>query len=203
MGDTKIQYKNDVPLSSLPSPILIVGPAFSGKSSLAQQVLGPIEPTTVIGTSLIAKHEAPALYARINKLKAMRPGGWTTIEQTQDVAAVAQAAIKSEQHLLIDSISQWLASCLLTAMEPAATRSEDYLIEGLAQRVQELLNILTNVKDQRIVLVSAELGSGPSPERLSERILRMAVGDANVSLAAFARTVVDVRCGIPTIIKKQ
>jgi adenosylcobinamide kinase/adenosylcobinamide-phosphate guanylyltransferase len=189
-------------LSRLPSPVLITGPAFSGKSRIAQQVLGPLEPATVIGTMALPPSEAPVIHARIAALQATRPGGWTTVETAGDVAAAAQSALSAGNHILIDSLSQWLAARLLKHMNAVDQRQELRLFELLSHDTNELIKVLQQGTAQRIVVVSAEAGAAPAPERFAERMLRMMTGEANCRLAAMARSVIDVRCGIPVVIKQ-
>lgn len=193
---------SQVLLNKLPSPVLVTGPAFSGKSAVAQQVMGPVEPATVIGTSTLVASESPVVYGRIQALQSTRPGGWTTVETADDVAASAQIALNAGQHLLIDSISQWLAARLLKHMDTVDQRYEARLFDLLAHDINELIQVLRRGQAQRIVIVTAETGAGPAPDRLAERMLRMMTGEANCRLAATARTVIDVRCGIPIVIKQ-
>lgn len=179
------------------SPVLITGPAFSGKSRLAQQLMGPIEGVTVFGTSVV---ESAVMRARIEELQEQRPGGWHTVESTGDITPQIEAILREGSHLILDSFSLWLASRLV-GHSSRLPLEEQPVIDVLNQEVTELLAVLCKYPKQRIVVVSAEAGAGPSPKRSAERLYRLLLGTSNCRLAELASSVVDVRCGIPMIIK--
>lgn len=180
------------------SPILITGPAFSGKSRLAQQLMGPMEPVTVIGTAVV---ESAVIRARIDELQAQRPGGWQTIETAGDISPRIEALLKDGCHLVLDSFSLWLAARLV-GHASRLPLEEQPVMKDINFEVSELISVIRKYPKQRIVIVTAEAGGGPSPKRSAERLFRMLLGTANCQLADLASTVVDVRCGIPMIIKQ-
>ncbi len=186
-------------LNKLPSPVLITGPAFSGKSSLAQQIMGPREPVTVIGTSTI---DSVLIKSRINTLKGQRPGGWQTIDHPNDVAAELANAVQLGHGVLLDSFSLWLAHRLFQ-QAARLPQEESQVAEQVNTDIEEVIKVLKKTTDARIVIVTAEAGAGPSPDRPAERLFRMLLGTANCRLAALCHSVIDVRCGIPIVIKES
>ncbi len=185
-------------LSKLPSPILITGPAFSGKSSLAQQIMGPREPVTVIGTSTI---DSALIKSRIDTLKGQRPGGWQTVDHPSDLAAALATHVQSGQDILLDSFSLWLAHRLVP--HAAKLPIEEALVASLiTSEIDEVIKIIKKTTEARLVIVTAEAGAGPSPDRATERLFRMILGTTNCRLATLCRSVLDVRCGIPIVLKE-
>lgn len=186
-------------LSKLPSPVLITGPAFSGKSSLAQQIMGPRDPVNVIGTSTI---DSQLIKNRIDTLKSQRPGGWQTIDHPTDLAAVISSYAQLGHDILLDSFSLWLAHRVF--QHAARLPQEEVQVAALVNTdIEEVLKVFKKPSDARIVIVTAEVGAGPSPERAAERLFRMLLGTANCRLATLCKSVVEVRCGIPIVLKES
>ena len=79
---------------------------------------------------------------------------------------------------------------------------EEQVIESLQTDISELMKVFSMFSRQRIVIVTAEIGAGPAPEKTVERLFRMLLGTANCRFATMANTVIDVRCGIPMVIKE-
>src|SRR4051812_34056573 len=94
-------------LLHLPSPLFILGPAYSGKSELAHEALAKAPPTTVLGTAGLTEMES-----RITQLKSLRPDHWAILESHELNDDLSEALRESEQ-VLIDSINQWLANFML------------------------------------------------------------------------------------------
>jgi len=186
-------------LSKLPSPVLITGPAFSGKSNLAQQVMGPRESVTVIGTSSI---DSVLIKNRIDALKDLRPGGWQTIDHPSDLVAAYSTSSALGHDILLDSFSLWLAHRVF-AHRSQIPNEEGQVVQALNTEIDEVINVIKKTIDARLVIVTAEVGSGPSPERSAERLFRMILGSTNCRLAGLCASVIDVRCGIPIIIKES
>ncbi len=175
------------------SPILLVGPAFSGKSELASQFLRPDTNATVLGTALAVD---PVTVRRLATLKSLRPAAWESLDITYDLLTALEA-VKTEQ-VLVDSLSQWLAN-LLVQGELSEGEEEDRLQLGLA-RIEEVARWLERT-GKRVVIVSAEIAAGPAPSRPLERLFRQLVGLANQRFARLAATVVTATAGIPQTIK--
>ncbi len=185
----------DLP-TQLPSPVLLIGPAYSGKTDLATRYLRPDQGAIVIGTAL---NIDPQTSRRLTSLKERRPAQWESLDSFYDLAvAVSDCGLKSPQ-ILVDSVNQWLAN-LLVQGELSEGEEDQRLSLGLL-RVDELAKAVHGCRSERVVVVSAEIGASPAPSRPLERLFRQLVGLANQRLAEVAQTVLTVHAGIAHPIK--
>jgi adenosylcobinamide kinase/adenosylcobinamide-phosphate guanylyltransferase len=188
-----------------PSPVLVLGPAHSGKSEFAHQLLLPDTAAVVIGTSAVKDRQTTL---RIKSLNALRPPAWEILETSTDVAAAATAALARAPQVLIDSVNLWLASLVVEHGDKVENGTADdagyagTVEEQVLTQVDELCRLAATAKGQRLVIVSAELGGAPPPSRPAERLLRRLVGLANQRLARAARTVYTLQAGIPQLLKE-
>ena len=180
------------------APVLLLGPAYGGKSELAMQALRPDLAATVIGT---APPDEPVFTTRLAQLQSLRPAGWRTLHAgPQVVKTLAEAAqYAPEGQFLIDAVNQWLAVLLLAGSATPGSEAQRY--QALETQITELIRLLGAYPLARFVLVSAEVGAGPAPARTPERLYRQAVGITNQRLAQVARTVVSVQAGLGQVIK--
>ncbi len=185
-------------LAQLAAPILILGPAHSGKSQLALQLLDRQQPAMIIGT---ADDRDPLMAARITALQARWAPDWSgrEVSREQDLDALLADIPPSTPQLLIDSVNQWLAYRLVHDFQR-------YTTQQLHQRAHHDLGLLVAAIRQlatqrRVILVSSELGSSPPPSQPLPLILREAVGIANQRLADMSPTVIMQVAGIPQVIK--
>lgn len=181
----------NLPVHSL---VLLLGPAASGKSELAHHFLDQKLPGIVLGTSTL---DDPTLRERVEELRAFRPTAW----RTKDVQVELPATIASDLprcQILIDSVSQWLGSLIAVASGRYDLAQTTALCE---QETRDLCQGLYRMNDRKRVVVSAEVGAAPSPERDFERLYRTRVGLLNQQLAAVADAVFVVHAGIPLRIK--
>lgn len=177
------------------SPIFVFGAAHSGKSEMALQFLAPDRPALVIAT---ADPQEPLLQRRIQTLRGLRPAIWDTVEARYDVAAVVANAVSQYSQILLDSVNLWLAtSCVAESNAFDEVAIEDRL---LAQ-VDELIRLMHQHPDLRIVLVSAEVAASLPSQRAIERCLRRLIGLTNQRLASACATVVELKAGIPITLK--
>lgn len=183
-------------LKKLPKPLLIVGPAHSGKSQLATQCLTGGKPTTVIGTTILKESILPP---RIEFLQKSRPQHWRLVEEAKDISSVISEVTQDSDQLIIDSVNQWVARVLLDYTEG----TPEGLVDNKVQPVlNEMLRIVSENKSKcDIVIVTSEMGATPPPERLVERIFRRQMGLFNQELARHCASVVSVQLGIPTLLK--
>ena len=179
------------------SPLLILGNAHSGKSELAIQCLRPDLPGIVIGT---APPNEPTFHSRIAELQGLRPATWDSVYAGTDLVAAVTSATANVQQIIIDSINQWLATLLLSYSEDD-DGSEQGRANLLNSRVDELVKLLKRNQETRFVVVTAEVGGGPAPSRMAERLFRQQLGLANQHLARAASSVLAVQAGIPSILK--
>jgi adenosylcobinamide kinase/adenosylcobinamide-phosphate guanylyltransferase len=186
-------------LTQLASPVLVVGPAYSGKSELATSLLAPDLPAVVIGT---ADAREGAFRERLAFLRSLRPAAWRSIDCGPDLAAAVHEALAQAPQVLVDAVGPWIAGLLVSADGgPDAATAE---LDLLTQQGQALVRLVANAREAgapRLVIVTSEAGASPPPSRRGERLLRQALGGLNRRLAAEAATVLAVNVGLPQILK--
>lgn len=177
------------------SPILLFGAAHSGKSELALQFLAPDRPALVIAT---ADPQEPSLRPRLRELQNLRPPAWETLETRHDLSAAVADGMERYQQILIDSINLWLAAACVVESNAFDERETE---QRLFAQVDELIRLLLSRPEVRVVVVSAEVAASlPSP-RSMERFIRRMIGITNQRLASACATVVEVKAGIPLILR--
>jgi len=167
-------------LSTAPSPTpsratrtLLLGGARSGKSTLAEQLIGDHDRVTYVATA--ATNDAE-MTERVDLHRARRPGHWQTIE-TADVESVLDAADEGDV-LLVDCLTLWLARALDDA---------DTWQTGDTSTVRKRIDALADAwRDTKatVVGVSNEVGSGVVPATVSGRVFRDLQGTLNASVSA-------------------
>lgn len=184
--------------SSFRSPILVLGPAYSGKSSFASSLLDSKDSAVILGT---APTLVQGLAPRVGALKSRRPNSWTSLDVDTDLSAALVESANLANQVLVDSVSQWMSSLI-----GHAGRHGDVEAEIFA-RAEDLLKVLRSLiqdetlKKPRLVLVSAEFGAGLPPSSSAERLLRCTQGVLNQNLAMLCHTVICLAAGIPNVIK--
>lgn len=147
----------------------MLGGARSGKSAVAEALLGPTCVYVATGTAT-----DPDMAARIAVHRARRPPAWVTVE-TADVAAALRD--HPAEPVLVDSLGTWLAH------QPDLTVDVEPVLAALAGRTAPT------------VLVSEEVGMGVHPETELGRRFRDALGELNRRIAERADRVLLVVAG--------
>jgi adenosylcobinamide kinase/adenosylcobinamide-phosphate guanylyltransferase len=165
--------------------VLVTGGARSGKSRYA---LGLAES---LGTDRLFVATAEARDAemaeRIQAHRRERGGGWTTIEEPCEVAAlVARAEV-----VLIDCLTLWVSNLMLRN-GPATDLTREF--ERLAVAVARAEN--------QVVLVTNEVGLGIVPDNALARQFRDHAGHLAQLVARACDRVVLMCAGIPLDIKR-
>jgi adenosylcobinamide kinase/adenosylcobinamide-phosphate guanylyltransferase len=177
------------------SPILVLGAAHAGKSELAPRYLAPDRPALVLGT---ADPDEPSLRKRLAALRALRPAPWDTVETRHDLPAALADGLERYPQLLVDSVHLWLAAATIAE---ARGEGEAETEARLLALVDELTRVTLCRPKARVVFVTTDVGASLPPQRPIERLLRRIIGLANQRLAATCATVVEVKAGIPLILK--
>jgi adenosylcobinamide kinase/adenosylcobinamide-phosphate guanylyltransferase len=152
----------------------------------------------VLGT---APHDDPSFKKRIATLQELRPAAWENRDVGSDLAFALADALSRQPpcpQILIDSMSQWLAVLILSLQ----STGEDDLEAKVMERLSEIFNLLKSHGPTRIVMVSAEVGGGPSSPRPIERMYRQLVGLTNQRMASLSASVISVQAGIPQFLKR-
>jgi histidinol-phosphate aminotransferase len=171
--------------------VLVLGGSRSGKSRHAEQLLSDAAPVTYVATAQGDPADAEWT-ARIERHRARRPAGWSTVESADPAKLIHQA---DSGALLLDSVTTWLAQ----VMDDCGCWSE-VKPEDAELRLGDALDALVDAwaaTAVTVVSVSDEVGSGIVPETASGRRFRDTLGELNQRLAAAADEVWLVTAGIP------
>jgi adenosyl cobinamide kinase/adenosyl cobinamide phosphate guanylyltransferase len=152
--------------------VLLLGGARCGKSALACALaLRHGQPVTFLATATPADAE---FERRIERHRASRPAGWTTVEEPLLVRD-ALSRIQAGETVIIDCLTLWVANLLARGLDEQASASAAEALAAEAVRRPGL-----------VIAVSNEVGSGIVPESALARRFRDVLGRANAaaSLAA-------------------
>lgn len=154
--------------------MLVLGGARSGKSEVAERVVGD-GPATYVATGPPPDRAADPTWAdRVEAHRARRAESWRTVEAGADLPALLRAI---DGVVLVDSLGTWVAGA------PGFVVDTDGLCRAIAER------------DGRTVLVSDEVGLGVHPPTEVGVTFRDALGEVNRAVADVADEVLLVVAG--------
>jgi adenosylcobinamide kinase/adenosylcobinamide-phosphate guanylyltransferase len=171
---------------------LILGGARSGKSRYAQSLCAQ-GPAVYLATA--RADGDPEMEARIARHRAERRPGWTTIEESQDVARAAREAAPLGAPVVVDCVTLWLANLLASHSDFPNEEQERLILATVAQLPEA-------ARQRDVIAVSNEVGNGVVPEQPVGRVFRDLQGLANQLLAREAGHVVLMVSGLPLILKQ-
>ena len=151
------------------SLVLLLGGARSGKSSLAVRMAG--DRATFVATATAGDEE---MAERIERHRAERPAGWTTVEEPVTLGS-ALSAVPDEEPVVVDCLALWVWNLVAASWEEAAIERE----AGAVARQAAARGGLT-------VVVSNEVGLGIVPATPLGREYRDFLGTVNRVFAAEA-----------------
>ncbi|KUG05451.1 adenosylcobinamide-phosphate guanylyltransferase [hydrocarbon metagenome] len=181
--------------------IMMVGGSRSGKSSSAEKLAANCEkklgyPVIYIATGTIWDEE---FALRVEKHRLRRPSSWHTVEEPCDLSRIFNEYIDQPQIYLLDSLGTWVTNIMYR--ENVTNFSWD---EEKEQAFLDQLELLTESLENAngtVILVADEVGMDVVPASQEGRIFRDLNGMTNQTLAAKARQVSMVVCGIELRIK--
>jgi adenosylcobinamide kinase/adenosylcobinamide-phosphate guanylyltransferase len=151
----------------------LVGGASSGKSALAVRTASEwAGPVVFVAT---AEARDAEMAARIERHRAGRPDGWTTVEEPLDVAG-ALANAPEDALVVLDCLTLWTANAL------EAGWADQAVAEAAADAAA-----LAAARSAPTVVVSNEVGMGLVPGTPLGRRYRDVLGAVNAIFAAAAK----------------
>jgi adenosylcobinamide kinase/adenosylcobinamide-phosphate guanylyltransferase len=164
--------------------VFILGGARSGKSRYALQLAERAAPSRLFIATAAPGDEEMA--ARIERHRAERGEGWTTLEAPRDlIGALAQA--RQGRVALVDCLTLWLANLVFAG-------------DDVAAEVARLCDAVSSCAGP-VVFVSNEVGLGIVPETPLGREFRDWQGQLNQGMAAACDAVLLIAAGLPIALK--
>ena len=165
--------------------LLVLGGARSGKSAYAQR----IAERSGADPHLLATAEAcdAEMKERIDRHRADRGAGWTTVEEPLAIAERLSRIAGAGRIVVVDCLTLWLANLMGAGGDPdAASRKLSELVPDLGGPA---------------IFVSNEVGGGIVPDNALARSFRDHQGRLNQAMASACDRVVLVTAGCPLQIK--
>ncbi len=182
----------------LSSPVLVIGPAYCGKSELANRTLKANRRTLVIGT---ADLNEGLLAARVKELRAKRPDHWEHQDGLLELGSQLRQQAALYEQILVDSMNQWVANLILTQAQKYSLEQLQPLCE---KATADFCSALAEISGKtHITMVTSEVGAGITPPKPVARLFRQLVSRINCRLADLSSSVVLVSAGIPLLIKGE
>lgn len=173
-------------LPGLTGRTLVLGPASSGKSAVAEALLAASPAVTYLATGPAPGPDDADWAARVDRHRSRRPDWWRTVE-TSDPAT----GLDDGGPVLLDSVGTWLAA---TLDQVGAWDS----VGGWQDRLEERVTALVTAWRSRtapLVAVSDEVGWGVVPPSPAGRLFREELGGLNARLAEESDRVLLVTAG--------
>jgi len=163
----------------------VLGGIRSGKSEFAESLVSGAESVRYVAT---ARRDGAddAWTARIDRHRARRPAGWTTVEVGAEPSQLLNQLVAAGpgDTLLVDDLGGWVAAQMADVTE---VTPDDYGAGRLADAVRDC--------PARLVLVSPEVGLSVVPATAAGLTFADAVGATNQAIAAACDAVVLVVAG--------
>jgi adenosylcobinamide kinase/adenosylcobinamide-phosphate guanylyltransferase len=156
--------------------ILVLGGARSGKSELARRIVERRGPVTFVATATVDPAD-PEMLARIDRHRAERPEGWSTLEVPRDLEEALGALAAMEGSVVIDCLTLWISNLML-GVGGGAALADAAILDAVARALR------AGRGKARVVWVSNEVGSGVIPSNAIARRFADLQGLANQRVAA-------------------
>jgi adenosylcobinamide kinase / adenosylcobinamide-phosphate guanylyltransferase len=186
-----------------PQLILVTGGARSGKSTYAERLARQSGRSVVYIATATAGDDD--MRDRIARHQAARPVTWQTIEEPLHIAEAVHRGAALADIILLDCITVWLSNWLLRQDELSSIESTPSSVysEGALQEIEALLREAQALNaQQRLLIVTNEVGLGIVPAFALGRVYRDVLGTVNRRLAQEAARVYLLVAGLAVDIKR-
>jgi adenosylcobinamide kinase/adenosylcobinamide-phosphate guanylyltransferase len=167
------------------SATLILGGARSGKSNHALRYAETLAQRRVFIAT--AQPFDVEMTERIDRHKADRGSGWSTVEAPLEINRALKAQLQGDRVCLVDCLTLWLSNLM-------------HYGENIESEIDQLCFLIDEATEP-LVFVSNEVGMGLVPETPLGRAFRDAQGRLNQRVAAVCDRVEFVAAGIPLRLK--
>lgn len=180
--------------------ILVTGGSASGKSAFSEQIVKKFDNAarkkiTYIATAEIYDEE---LRQRVIEHRERRPEHWKTVEACYDLVSPLLELVKTEEVILLDSLSMYVSNKLVSHTVDKHTLSE--VTAAVCEELNRCVNIIEKGK-ATVVVVTDEVGWGIIPSNFLGRAFRDLAGKANQILGRHADEAYLVVSGLAQKIK--
>jgi adenosylcobinamide kinase / adenosylcobinamide-phosphate guanylyltransferase len=166
--------------------VLVLGGARSGKTSFAERLaMRNGHRPVYLATATALDGE---MRERVRTHQAQRAGRFLTVEEPIELADAIATAAKANDVILVDCLTLWITNLLEANKD-------------VAEAVEELASMLTDLKAARVILVSNEVGLGIVPDNPLARSFRDLAGSAHQRLAEICDDVYLIVAGLPMTLK--
>ncbi len=175
------------PAPSPPRRTLVLGPAASGKSAVAEDLLAAEPEVVYAAPGPVADPRDADWVARVTRHQVRRPAWWTTVEDADLPALLAHPG----PPVLLDSLGTWVTR----ALERSGAWND---VPGWSQRYDAEVDSMVRAwraGARRVVAVAEETGWGVVPSSSSGRRFRDALGALTQRLSEQSERVLLVVAG--------
>ena len=182
LGDDPAEARPDGPLRTL-----VLGPASSGKSALAEDLLAAEPAVLYAATGPAPSADDPTWSDRVRAHRGRRPAWWGT-DETGDVARLLAAP---GPPLLVDALGTWVAA----VMDAAGAWDDAPGWQGRVEGEVDAVVAAWRQARRRVVAVGEEVGWGVVPAAAGVSAFRDVLGGLARRLAAESERVLLVVAG--------
>lgn len=170
--------------------MLVMGGVRSGKSSLALDLCNRMDGNRYFLATAQAFDDE--MEYRIKRHQEERGSGWTTVEESIDIAQKIMELDSHKTIILVDCLTLWLSNLYMKYESD---------VDMVYKEIDSFVEVISGIKG-RLVLVSNEVGMGIVPENKLARMYRDASGTMNRKIAGVAQKVVITFAGLLMVLKE-